>query len=234
MTTTAAAPGDSLMQAAFETLLVISPFIFAAIFRNTIGFPYLGPIAIVIGVVIASLLLRRRNISWRDLGFKRPDKWWRIVIAAIATWIAIGLVTNVVIFPIIQALEIAPIDLSALALIRDGGLLTFLIFVGPLAWGTAAFGEEFIARGFILNRFAGALGQNRTAWAAAVVIQGIIFGLAHSWQGPTGILTISIIGMIFGLAYLLCGRNLWVTILAHGLIDSVSIIAIYVGVPIPG
>ena len=36
-------------------------------------------------------------------------------------------------------------------------------------------------------------------------------------------------GLVLGAAFLVSGRNLWVCILAHGLIDSFGVVALYLG-----
>ncbi len=42
-----------------------------------------------------------------------------------------------------------------------------------------------------------------------------MFGAVHFQWGAGGMLVTVIMGTIWGTAYLLCGRNLWVVILAH-------------------
>ncbi|HEX4001988.1 MAG TPA: type II CAAX endopeptidase family protein [Candidatus Acidoferrales bacterium] len=59
---------------------------------------------------------------------------------------------------------------------------------------SAGFCEELIFRGY-LQRQCLALTQNV---AAAVILQGLIFGAAHAYQGARGVIVISAYGMIFG------------------------------------
>ncbi len=63
---------------------------------------------------------------------------------------------------------------------------------------TAGICEEMIFRGYLQRQI--------TVWtgyaAAGIVLQGIVFGVAHAYQGPTQILVISVYGCMFGmLAY---------------------------------
>jgi len=44
-----------------------------------------------------------------------------------------------------------------------------------------------------------------------------------------GIADSGVAGLILGAAFLLSGRNLWACILAHGLIDTVGVVAVYFG-----
>jgi len=94
----------------------------------------------------------------------------------------------------------------------------------------ATFLEEFIFRGYLLNRIVDLQGrQTKLALMISVAGQAIIFGLAHAYQGPVGVFKTGAIGLVFGLAYLAVGRNLWPLIIAHGLIDSIDMVTHYLG-----
>ncbi len=49
----------------------------------------------------------------------------------------------------------------------------------------------------------------------------------HFHQGPGGMLGTGFVGLVYGIVYLVSGRNLWVTIIAHGLTGSSSFILLY-------
>jgi membrane protease YdiL (CAAX protease family) len=99
----------------------------------------------------------------------------------------------------------------------------YLFWAIPVSWGSAAFGEELLARGFILNRIGQVIGSLRTpAIAAAVVLQAAIFGSFHIYQGIGGALITGAAGLVIGLIWLLGGRNLWPCFLLHGLIDFLA------------
>ena len=80
---------------------------------------------------------------------------------------------------------------------------------------TAGFCEEAIHRGYLQRQFA-ALTNSA---AAGIVLQGIVFGLAHGYQGWKLMLLIGIYGMFFGwLAH--WRRSLRPGMLAHFLQDT--------------
>ncbi len=80
---------------------------------------------------------------------------------------------------------------------------------------TAGFCEEVIFRGYLARQFS-ALTQSA---AAGIVLQGVVFGLGHGYQGWKLMLIISIYGMLFGvLAH--WRRNLRPGMLAHALQDT--------------
>jgi membrane protease YdiL (CAAX protease family) len=78
----------------------------------------------------------------------------------------------------------------------------------------------------LITRLSALFGAQRVAKMAAVVIQAALFGLAHAFQGPTGMLTALVIGLVFGLAYVR-GHSLWPIIIAHGLIDTLGLIGLF-------
>jgi len=55
----------------------------------------------------------------------------------------------------------------------------------------------------------------------------------HFYQGAAGMALTGIVGFMLAVAYLAVGRNLWVPIIAHGLIDTVSLVSVYLSPP-PG
>ena len=99
-----------------------------------------------------------------------------------------------------------------------------------IVWTFAAFGEEFVYRGYVLNRMAEAAGGGPRTWPLAVVATAILFGIGHYYQGLTGIIDTAISALVFGGLYIWSDRNLWLPILTHGLTDTIAIMAIYLGV----
>jgi membrane protease YdiL (CAAX protease family) len=89
-------------------------------------------------------------------------------------------------------------------------------------------GEELLFRGFLQGRLEALLGARRGAGFLAALLQALAFGLAHAYQGPTGILVTGCLGLLFGLLYLRT-KSLWPLVVAHGLIDTVSLLALYAG-----
>jgi membrane protease YdiL (CAAX protease family) len=96
----------------------------------------------------------------------------------------------------------------------------------------AAFGEEFLYRGYLLTRLAEIFGGGRVAWGLAIIGQAIAFALAHWYQGPVGMFSIGVGAVIAGIAASAWGRNLWPAIVAHGLMDTIGFTMLYLGQPI--
>jgi membrane protease YdiL (CAAX protease family) len=98
-----------------------------------------------------------------------------------------------------------------------------------LVWTFAAFGEEIAYRGYLLTRAADLGFRSPAAYWIGMIFVSVLFGYGHYYKGPAGIVDSGVAGLILGAAYLLSGRNLWASILAHGLIDTVGIIALFFG-----
>jgi membrane protease YdiL (CAAX protease family) len=59
-----------------------------------------------------------------------------------------------------------------------------------------------------------------------VLLATALFAFAHAYQGPTGILITGILGLVFAVLFVASGRNLWTTIIAHGVYDTGSFLLV--------
>jgi membrane protease YdiL (CAAX protease family) len=83
---------------------------------------------------------------------------------------------------------------------------------------TAALCEEFLYRGFLLAQLSQWLRSGAWAWAAS----SLAFGLAHVYQGWSGMVRASLLGALLAYPVLHFG-SLYPSMLAHGLIDAVAL-----------
>lgn len=97
-----------------------------------------------------------------------------------------------------------------------------------IRWTTAAFGQEVRFRGCLQRRLHAIFGAPWRAGLLAAVVQARLFGLGHADQGATGIHVTGRLGLAFGLCALRL-RSIWPLVVAHGLIDTVSMTALYFG-----
>jgi membrane protease YdiL (CAAX protease family) len=105
-----------------------------------------------------------------------------------------------------------------------------LALVGlAIVWTFAAFGEEIAYRGYLLTRAADLGARSKTGYWVGLLFVSVLFGYGHYYKGPSGIVDSGIAGLILGAAYLLSGRNLWVSVLAHGFIDTFAVIVVFFG-----
>jgi membrane protease YdiL (CAAX protease family) len=180
-------------------------------------------VGVVFLLVLASQSLWLREIGWRGAGLRRPDSIPRALFLATGGAVIVLVATRLAIIPLVERLTGSHPDLSALVLNDPSQLARWML----QAWTLAAFGEEMVFRGYLLHRLTDALGDTRTGWGLAIILGGVAFGFAHAYQGVAGMITTGAIGCLLGVLYLRSGRNLWVVILCHALIDTAGLLAIY-------
>ena len=187
---------------------------------------YLG---LTISLIFLWIVSRLRSANWGYFGLIRPENWFRTVLKGLGVALAILLTVKLIINPIMNTMQGAGYqDLSRFDYLN--GDLPNLIIMLVNIWITAAFLEEFLFRGYLMNRLIDLLGsQTKLAWVIAVAGQAVIFGLLHAYQSPIGMFKVGLIGLVFGLSYRSVGRNLWPLILAHGLIDSLDMLTHFFG-----
>jgi membrane protease YdiL (CAAX protease family) len=178
--------------------------------------------------VLGWISLRWRNGGWKAAGLTCPNSWWKTVAWAVGAAIVLQVGSELVVGPLASRVWPAPQRVSdvleSAALSWRQAFVTLLII-----WTFAAFGEELSYRGYLLTRAADIFGRSKAAYFLAMVFVAILFGLAHYYKGPAGVLDSTYSGLVLGCAYLLSGRNLWAAILAHGISDTFALLVVFMG-----
>lgn len=185
----------------------------------------LMPTFLLLALGTVSLGLRRK--SWLDLGLRRPTSWRNTVVLGALLACATTAFSLWVARPGIEALTGQVQDFSQFQEIQGnwGMLLIWL----AVSWILAAFGEELAFRGYLLNRSLDLFGNRWAGLAAALLLNASAFGVLHAYQGLGGILNTALDAALFAGIYLAGRRNLWLTILVHGIGNSLGMIAMYFG-----
>jgi len=205
---------------------------------GTVGSQALGPttaagnvVALggIVGALVLVLLFRWvRHEPWSTLGLARPARWGRVVAVAVPVAILFTALSHGAEVLVARwLLAGAEPDVSRFNPITGnlGALLGTLVVV----WLTAALTEEIVFRGFLMGRLAAVFGGTRAAWIASLLLSSVVFGGLHLYQGAAGVVTTGFVGLLLGALYLLARRNLWLVILVHGLINTIALIIIYLG-----
>lgn len=168
----------------------------------------------LLGYVWLGLRLRR-TATLRGLIGGRWARWkdfWTDVGVAFVFWLAVLAVLSV----LSSALHFNGNDAAKFLMPQT----TAEVILWVVLAASAGFCEELVFRGYLQRQFL-AFTQKT---AAAVVLQGVIFGVAHGYQGAKAILVISVYGMMFG-ALAAIRKSLLPGMLQHATQDSVSGIA---------
>ena len=178
-------------------------------------------------LLLGWISLRVRGRRWRDLGLSRYRTW--------LFTLALGLVAGAI-CETFQLLVTQPLlagwlgkqpDLDDFRILHHNIPMS-LVALG-LTWSLAAFGEEMVWRGYLMHRIADLFGRTGFAWGVSTFAASAAFGLAHGYQGLTGVLTESFAGLWLALIYLATRRNLAVPIIAHGIQDTIDVVLLYLG-----
>jgi membrane protease YdiL (CAAX protease family) len=165
----------------------------------------------ITGLVLIGWVLAGR--AWPDLRLAWPP-------TAAATWIMLGLVVLGVAFTFVQLVGVARTPGA-----RDGVRAQFADFAWMLphtrsehAWFrvvsvTAGVCEEIVFRGYLLWGLDAIL-----PLPGAVVLQALVFGIAHSYQGTPGIVKTGIVGLLMGAMAAWTG-SLLAPIVIHAALD---------------
>ncbi|MEP6922722.1 MAG: CPBP family intramembrane glutamic endopeptidase [bacterium] len=173
------------------------------------------------------LMLWLRGMGWRDMGLRSPVIWSRTILIGVAVGVGWQYFSLYAIEPLIARFTGELPDVSQFRPLI--GNTTFFLISLVLSWTLAAFAEEMVFRGYLMNRFADLAGGTRNAWIVSLVVGNVLFGLVHLYQGASGVIAIGLTGLLFGALYLATGRNLWVAIIAHGVNDTLGFALIYLG-----
>jgi membrane protease YdiL (CAAX protease family) len=186
------------------------------------GFATPGYIAVV---VVFAFLLVRTGLPLNRVGFGVRLGRRHILLAIVA--IAILRVTSVTLEPIWEALLGGPRNLERFSEVEGStGSLAALM---AASWTIAAFGEEIAYRIVLMRGLSFALGDTRKAKSLALVLQALMFGLIHAYQGPTGIASSATSGLVFGAVTLVGRWSIWPAAIAHGVNNTIGILALYRG-----
>ena len=178
-------------------------------------------------LLLAWISLRLRGVQWKEIGFTRYRTWAATLLLGVASGVGLELFDVFGKQPLLTRLLGKPPDLSSFVALR--GNLKLAVAMIALLWILAAFGEELVYRGYLMNRVADLGGGTRTAWVVSLFAISALFGFAHYQQGFTGILEEGSDGLILGLMYLGSGRKLAVPIVAHGICDTIDIVLLFLG-----
>lgn len=179
-------------------------------------------------VMIPAILLVQRAICGQPVAALnlRPGVWWRdILLGAVLTAVTLGTTL------LLQGPLLARFPPQAMAAMDDffrefiSSPRLFLLMMGPVLVISAAVFEE-LTRVFVLNHLWQVNPSAVWRWLA-ILLSAVLFGLAHLYQGPAGVINAGLNGLLLAVAYALFGRVAPLMV-AHYLYDAIQFGAVYV------
>jgi membrane protease YdiL (CAAX protease family) len=203
---------------------ITSPFTIISVISVSFALSVItSNIGTLFGFVFVLFTLWAIKWDWSYFGIQR-NSFVKTFLKSIFYTLLIILVNDVFFQPAIE-LFFGETDLAALDGIK-GNIVNYLIFL-LIMWVVAAFGEEFLYRGYMTKRLAIAFGNTQKAWAVAILVSSVVFGFAHLYQGISGVISTGFVAIIFGVIFYRNPKNLWVGILTHGIYDVFGITMIF-------
>jgi hypothetical protein len=202
-------------------------FLVREVYFQSLGFLANGLFWSFTGLAVAVWRMKARGVTWAELGLCKSVHFKKLVtVTAITLGMAIG---SIIIFEILKdqfAWNLSPDTSNEAAVNKFGNLennwvLFFSII--PVIW-LESFLEEILDRGFMMNWIERMFSSTLFATVIAVVLQAAIFGFRHSNDFSERSITVGLLGLGMGLGYVLFGRNLWPLILAHCVLNTVSML----------
>lgn len=183
--------------------------------------------SVILSAIVITYEVRKTGNA-RRLGLFRPKSLWRALAIGLIAPVVIYVLTALIITPLLSMGIITAPTTDGPSLV-DGPNREIALFCSlALMWLGAAFGEELLFRGFLMNTLSRALGDGRMLQVVSAFIVAIAFGALHIFsQGMYGLVVPGIVGFMIGIVFILSKNNLFAVVIAHGLINSFGIIAGY-------
>lgn len=194
-------------------IMLLAP-LFGFIDRNFVFFFGLG---------VAFVLLRGSNYDWKRFGIGQKITWKTILKSLLIT-LPLFMVFMTLIDPLLQS-WLGDYDLSSIEDIQ-GNIVGYLVLM-VVVWIFAAFGEEFLFRGYYMKALAELLGNSNKSWLASALITSLYFGISHIYQGLIGVVSVFLWSFIISLIFNRNRNNLLLLVLIHGFYDTIGITFIY-------
>ncbi|AKQ43478.2 hypothetical protein CP97_13745 [Aurantiacibacter atlanticus] len=197
------------------------------------GEPALGSATVAATVIIgmaATLLvcwlwLRREGRVAEAWDLSAPANWARtVLLAALTTFGAIAIFSGGGALLEWQGTP-APDASFVLDFVTESPQL-FLLWIVGVAILAAGLGEELLWRGFLMNRLERLGGLRGRIWLV-LIVQAILFGLPHAYQGVGGMIVTGAVGLLLGLVRIMQRGNLWAVIIAHASVDVIMMTLAY-------
>ena len=187
--------------------------------------PVFGASWLLVAYMLAVVAwLRFRGEPLADYGLFKPASWGRVIGIALLTLVLMYAYMGLVNPYVLAALKPwigSGVNLTRFDALKNHVRLYFEIL--PMIWLSAGFTEEVLFRGFLFNRLLMIMGRGPVPFVIAAVIQAVLFGLGHLYQGWPGVVQVASLSLFLLAASRVLKGNLWPAIVMHGLVDTLAL-----------
>lgn len=181
-------------------------------------------------LVIVWAGLKLRGEGWKDFGLTFNSISWSdsVKVFLLSLLVFALAITGFILGSIIMA-NITGIpegaNMSGYDYLRDNVWMLLLTLGG--VYIVSSFGEEVTYRAFLINRISQLGLDEKKGRIIAVILSSIVFGLVHYTWGPMGMVQTGFMGLALGICYIKLKKRLWILILAHGYMDTILMVQMY-------
>ena len=217
---------ESKLRDKIEKTIGQTSFILIMIFVGLLLLILAGQSGTLLFYILVLITLWARRWDWGYFGLTKPASWPGTIIKAFLFSIFLVILIDFLAQPLLE-LCLGETDLSEVSSI-EGDLSNYLLYI-ILGWAMGGFCEEIIFRGYVVKRLAIIFRDTNRTWLLSAIIASVAFGLAHTYQGPAGMVITGIIVFMFALIFISNKSNLMLPILSHGIYNMIAITLIYLG-----
>lgn len=211
---------------AFGFIKIFTPFARDNIVYNQIVIWFANILMLLyvwLGIKLRNQKLSDFGITFNKITFKKGIQVFLISILVFIAAIAAFVLGSIIMANITGIPESS--DMSNYAFLQNNLGMLILTLIGTYI--VASFGEEVIYRGFIINRLIELGLDSKIGKVIVIFISALIFGLVHYQWGPMGIVQTGFMGAVLGFFYLKLKKRIWILVLAHGYMDTILMIQMY-------
>lgn len=195
-------------------LLMLTSPILGFIDRNLVFFFSLG---------VALFVFWQSKFDRSKFGFD-TKLTWHTFFKSLKYTAVLFLIDYVLIAPILNRF-LGEVDLSSFENIKGNFVGYFILML--IMWVFAAFGEEFLNRGFYMKWLAEFMGNKKKSWLLSAVITSLYFAIGHLYQGISGAIGVFLWSLMISFIFIKNRKDLWLSILVHGFFDTIGITLLY-------
>ncbi|MTI39560.1 CPBP family intramembrane glutamic endopeptidase [Fulvivirga lutimaris] len=160
------------------------------------------------------------------VGFKTPKSWINDSVLGLGLGLFIVSFSYFISIPIITYVTGDTLSIGSFQQIKGNTAVLYTSLA--IGWVIGGFFEEVIFRGFLLGRIL-KIKDNTWIEIVGVIFTSLLFGYLHGYQGFTGQITVTLTGIFLALIFIFNKRSIWLNIITHGCINTISMLCVYTG-----